>query len=231
MELAKSFLTLHEAGTRSLSLRCSWGWGGPTFLIAEMKVLDCWDDISIFPSWQGPCRSALSTHCKRERELTSHFCWMKFPRKSPKRRNIWNKVSKISSDLCPPNIRMLCWQVEESSPQVSPDFCNQILEISSQTSARISTAHFCRYSSPKRERERARERKQKKNRSRLSRWGGSVRRLDEERAPHLDHHGQGRTCKAHNGQGGPKAFLEGASGGARSTLYQFGVSHPFHSEP
>ena len=78
---------------------------------------------------------------------------------SEKSREIWNEVSEsfseIWSEICPeirPEIFALSWQVEKSSPKISPDFSHRKFQnsnrIPNQISPKISQTHFCRLGSP-----------------------------------------------------------------------------------
>ena len=63
---------------------------------------------------------------------------VRFPRN---RHEIWNKVSKTNPRCSPkfaPKFLMLCWQVKESSDQISPDASHQIFQISIRSHQIIS---------------------------------------------------------------------------------------------
>ena len=74
-------------------------------------------------------------------------------------REIWNEVSEIFSEICSkfapkltPKCFVLSWQVEKSSPKISPDFSHRKCQISNrnpnQISPKISQTHFCSLGSP-----------------------------------------------------------------------------------
>ena len=77
----------------------------------------------------------------------------KFPKKVAKFETKFPKFSPKFAPKFAPKCFVLSWQVEESSPKISPDVSHRKFQVSNripnQISPKISKTHFCRLGSPK----------------------------------------------------------------------------------
>ena len=78
----------------------------------------------------GECRKL------RDNFLAPLFCWTKFPKKVVKFETKFPKFSPKVAPKFPPKFApiffVLCWQVEKSSPKISPDFSHRKFQISNR---------------------------------------------------------------------------------------------------
>ena len=99
----------------------------------------------VIPNSTLVTRNSLVSSCL----LAPPFCWTKFPKKVAKSETKFPKISPKFAPKFAPKFFALSWQVEKSSPKISPDFPHRKLQIPNRISPKISQTHFCRLGSPK----------------------------------------------------------------------------------
>ena len=92
--------------------------------------------VGMVHGWRSP------NEVRQSKMLAPPFCWTKFRKKS---REIWNEVSEISQKFapkfapkCSPKYPVLSWQVEKSSPKISPAFSHPRFQISNRIPNQVS---------------------------------------------------------------------------------------------
>ena len=93
------------------------------------------------------CRVKEAFAKMRRNDLTSSFCWTKFPENDTK-----FETAEIFALKLGPKFQVLSLQVQKSHPPISPDISHQRFQVSNQISPKNFTMPFCTHGSPNNDR-------------------------------------------------------------------------------
>ena len=150
------FLGRHESFGYSYSFSLAVVWE----IITVMQPHFCtwFYVIVVSPKVTKSEKQVTKKEQKREKgyqKVSTAFCWTKFPKKVAKVETKFLKFSpKFALKFAPkfaPKFFVLSWQVEKSSPKISPDFSHRKFQISNRIPNQISPinsqTHICRLGS------------------------------------------------------------------------------------